>query len=85
MTIAHRALYTAFASLGRPLSNGGRARHQNTEPAQSRRDGPMGSLTCSPWEGLYLEEDGKAERAFDNSGEISTELDRFLTSIMYGD
>jgi hypothetical protein len=85
MTIAHRAFHTAFTSLGSPFPSVGGARHQNAEPTDSRRVGPTESITCSPWEGLYVEVDGTAEPAFDNSVEISAELDRFLSSIMYGE
>jgi hypothetical protein len=85
MAIAHRAFSTAGASLGSTFPKAGPALHQDADPIEFRRLGANGSVTCLPWEGLYLEEDGPAERAFDDSVEISTELDRFLSSIMYGE
>ncbi|UZX03089.1 hypothetical protein F8G81_11155 [Arthrobacter sp. CDRTa11] len=86
MTIAHRVFSTAFdARHGRPLPQVGRARYRDADPTDSLHVGPTGSITCSPWEGLYLEEDGTAEPAIDNSVEISTALDRFLSSMMYGE
>lgn len=86
MTIAHRAFSTVFdASHGWPLPQVGRARYRDADPSESRRVGATGSITCSPWEGLYLEEDATAQQTLNDDVEVSTEMDRFLSSIMYGE
>jgi hypothetical protein len=86
MTIAHRAFSAAFgAGHSRNLPWIRAARHQGIERTDSRPYGAAGTITSSPWEGLYLEDEQIAKPAPEDSMETSTELERFLSSLMYGE
>ncbi len=84
MSIAHRVVPGAFSP--RPAT----ARTAKVpavvqEPA-SRPYGYAGRITCSPWEGLYLE-DSQTVASAENHTTWATdsELEHFLTSLMYGE
>lgn len=84
MTIAHRAFSAAFGTSHATRLPKARPAQLKVEPSESRQYG-VGSFTSSPWEGLYLHDDGTNEPALDESTQTSTELERFLSSLMYGE
>jgi len=81
ISLGHRAIFTAFghrASFA-PL------RTANPSPAgepEAQAAPEAGQLTCSPWEGLYLEQ---AHPAAEDENKTSRQLDEFLASLMYGE
>jgi len=71
---------TAFTDDGTVRTRKGRpfARSAECQPSL------YGKITSYPWEGLYLEPE-EAASAADNTPQVSTELDKFLSSLMYGE
>jgi hypothetical protein len=43
-----------------------------------------GRITSSPWEGLYLEAEDAAS-ATEDTPQVNTQLEQFLTSLMFGE
>jgi len=86
ISIGQRAIFTAF---GHRSSTALRAHAPFKQepplvPAEATVPFEGGELTCSPWEGLYLEQ-AQPFAAKGNDAAVPGQLDAFLTSLMYGE
>jgi hypothetical protein len=83
ISIGHRAIFTAFghrASFAPPRA----AAPSPARGAEATASPEGGQLTCSPWEGLYLEQ-ARPAAATDDEKNRSRQLDEFLSNLMYGE
>jgi hypothetical protein len=82
ISIGHRAIFTAF---GHRTSFKPRAAAPSfAKEAEAPAVLAAGELTCSPWEGLYLEQARPVVKDED-AATTSRQLDAFLASLMYGE
>ena len=75
MAIAHRF---AAPFIGRKAT---RAAHAPRPVVQERNHG---TISCSPWEGLYLEQGSAAEAPHPAEAAVAVELDRLLDTLLTG-
>jgi hypothetical protein len=82
ISIGHRAIFNAF---GHRATFAPRAA-ATAVPLQAEEPAPVegGRLKCSPWEGLYLEQE-RPVAAPDAGAGANRELDAFLANLMYGE
>lgn len=84
MSIKNRAIARVFINRN-DLQSPPADPEENNGPT-SRSDNVPGSLTCSPWEGLYLEQNQAfAAPGDDASMSAGEDLEAFLSSLMYGE
>jgi hypothetical protein len=82
ISIGHRSIFTAF---GHRTSFKPRAAALSlTKEVEAPAAVVSGELTCSPWEGLYLEQARPVVKEEDTAT-TSRQLDAFLASLMYGE
>lgn len=82
ISIGHRTIFTAF---GHRTSIKPRAAAPSLAKAmEAPAAGGSGEMTCSPWEGLYLEQARPVVKEEDTAT-TSRQLDAFLASLMYGE
>lgn len=87
MSIAHRHFAAGFARNGHTTRTP-QTRDRGWGHAEESESGTLereGSMTSYPWEGLYLEVDEPASSTATAVPQPSTQLGRFLTSLMYGE
>jgi hypothetical protein len=80
ISIGHRAIFTAFghrANFAPPRAFTPAPARDTEAPAAAE----AGQLTCSPWEGLYLEQ-AQPAAAVERETNTSRQLDEFLTNLM---
>jgi len=83
ISLGHSAIFTAFghrASFAPPRTASPSPAREPEAPTAPE----AGQFTCSPWEGLYLEQARPAAAAEDEN-KRSRQLDEFLASLMYGE
>lgn len=79
MSIADRTARTfSFGKAGRML--------KQTSPleTQDRPRGTSMSISCSPWEGLYMEQGNAAGNGRQDDASVAIELERFLDGLPAG-
>ncbi len=82
ISFGHRALFSAFGH--RNLSAPQAMVPASARAAEAPATVESGELTCSPWEGLYLDQARPVTAA--EPGTIThQQLDSFLASLMYGE
>ena len=74
ISITHRVLANAFGSRGRTFASRATTAAQSTATALIGQIPQQGSVTCSPWEGLYMEPEMS----------VSQEVEAFLASLSHG-
>ena len=85
ISIGHRAIFTAFGHSGAaPRAHAPSKQASPPAPAEVPVPFEGGELTCSPWEGLYLEQAQPLTAKGSESVEGSR-LDGFLAGLMYGE
>jgi hypothetical protein len=78
MTIAHSVLSVSFGrTVRRP------AAEQIHHPAVAPAAPSLAGMTCSPWEGLYVE--GVESESIGEAAAPNPELERFLSSLFSGE
>jgi hypothetical protein len=81
MTISHRLFTPSF--LHRPQMHRS-STHEGAKVVGARAEGASTGITCTPWEGLYLEVN-EANSVVADSLRPNPDLERFLGSLMYGE
>ena len=83
ISLGHRAIFTAFGHRTSSVPPRTVSTSPVTEPKAPAAP-EAGQLTCSPWEGLYLEQ-ARPAAAVESESKMSRQLDVFLASLMYGE
>lgn len=85
MSMTYRAISSHLAR--RPASQQAPATPMTTTAPEPQPFGCAATMMCSPWEGLYLINDGTppAETEYDETGATSNDLEHFLATLMYGE
>jgi hypothetical protein len=86
MTIAHRTLSSVFWGAHNGFDpDARRPCSQEAVRSEPQHHAASGTISCAPWEGLYMEHAEAAEPAVETGFPGSTELERFLATLMHGE
>lgn len=85
MSMTYRAISSHLT--GRPADQQATTTQAVTRTPEPQPFGCTPTITCTPWEGLYMINEGTppVETVDDNLGGTNQDLEHFLATLMYGE